>query len=184
MNQINWEKIGKGLEKYVEIMTLYKCSSNISKDELFQKKYRIFYGINAAHKSADFCNFYFNLLHKLSKDKNDNIQFILKQLLKIENTKELSFGSKMIATFDTSMPVWDKNVRRFLNFKYKTNFKDTYKEISECIEAYDSLCNWYKLFLKSPEAKALISEFDIRFPKSKISKIKKIDFIFWQTSIK
>ena len=90
----------------------------------------------------------------------------------------------MLATIDPKLPVWDSNVRNLLNNKYKTNFKQSYKEISECVEAYNELCNWYKLFLKSPEASSLIAAFDTHFPKSKISKIKKIDFIFWQTSIK
>jgi hypothetical protein len=34
------EKLATGLERYKEIMALYKCSDNIAKDELFQRKFK------------------------------------------------------------------------------------------------------------------------------------------------
>jgi hypothetical protein len=182
MNQINWEKIGKGLEKYRCIMALYNDSFDLSKEDLFQKRFKGFYRMG--RKPEKYYRDYFRLFEQIRNGKKLTIAEVLYKLFESEKRKELSFASKMLATTDPNLPVWDSKVRDVLNNKYKTNFKDTYKEISECIEAYYSLCNWYKLFLKSPEAKALISEFDICFPKSKISKIKKIDFIFWQTSIK
>jgi hypothetical protein len=183
MTNINWIKIEIGLEKYNEIMTLYACSSNLSKDYLFQKKYKAFYKLNFAKKSDDFYKVYFMLLNKISKSGNSDIDKVLKYLHKVEEKKELSFASKMLATIDPNLPVWDSKVRNVLKVKYKTNFKATYKDIIECVEAYKVFCNWYKLFLKTPEANSFIAEFDKHFPKSKISKMKKLDFIFWQMEV-
>jgi hypothetical protein len=182
MNKIDWEKIGKGLDKYKCIMALYNDSFDLSKEDLFQKRFKGFYRMGK--RSEKYYRDYFRLFEQMREVNKLTIGEVLNKLYLSEKRKELSFASKMLATIDPKLPIWDSNVRNLLNNKYKTNFKQSYKVISECVEAYNELCNWYKLFLKSPEATRLIAAFDAHFPKSKISKIKKIDFIFWQTSIK
>jgi len=59
--------------------------------------------------------------------------------------------------------------------------KATYKNTEECVQAYHSLVTWYDKFMGSVEAKKMIAEFDSHFPNQKITAIKKVDFIFWQT---
>lgn len=182
MAKINWEKIGKGLDKYRCIMALYNDSFDLSKEDLFQKRFKGFYRMG--RRSEEYYKDYFRLFEQMREGKKLTIGEVLNKLYLSEKRKELSFASKMLATIDPKLPVWDSNVRNLLNNKYKTNFKQSYKEISECVAAYNQLCNWYKIFLKSPEAKVLILEFDAHFPNQKITIMKKIDFIFWQTSFK
>jgi hypothetical protein len=76
--------------------------------------------------------------------------------------------------------------RVFAELKYDVEtvdikLKATYKSTDECVNAYNSLLSWYKQFMKTDKAKSMIADFDIHFPNQKITAIKKIDFIFWQT---
>jgi len=134
-------------------------------------------------KSDKYYRNYFKLFEQMRNGKKLTIGDLLKKLFESEEKKELSFASKMLATIDSNLPVWDSKVRNVLKVKYKTNFKATYKDIIECVEAYNMYCNWYKLFLKTTEANSFIADFDKHFPKAKISKMKKLDFIFWQMEV-
>ena len=60
------------------------------------------------------------------------------------------------------------------------NFKDSFKDIESCEQEYKRYCSWFKDFLKKDEATKLIEEFDKKIPNVKITKMKKIDLMFWQ----
>ncbi len=180
-NDVNWKRIEKGLEQYKEIMTLFKCSNNIYKDEVFQKKYKTFYKLNAARRGDDFYNSYFKILKKAKNEGGIEIKYVLERLHHVENKKELSFASKLLATVNPKLPIWDKNVRFRINEIGDIKLKNTYSSIEDCVKAYNSLITWYDNFMKTSDAKQMIFEFDAHFPNQKITSIKKIDFIFWQT---
>jgi hypothetical protein len=179
--KIDWVKMEKGLFQYKEIMALFKCSQNIEKDDVLQKRYKTFYRMNTARKDAQFYKGYFNLLKNARQGDIVDMPTILKQLKRLSNKHEISFASKLLATVDPKLPIWDSRVRERVNERGDIKLKATYKNTDECVEAYNSLVSWYGKFMKSNEAKMMIAEFDSHFPKEKISAIKKVDFIFWQT---
>jgi hypothetical protein len=179
--KIDWVKIEKGLFQYKEIMTIFKCSQNIEKDDVLQKRYKTFYRMNTARKDAQFYKGYFNLLKNARQGDIVDMPTILKQLKRLSNKHEISFASKLLATVDPKLPIWDSRVRERVNERGEIKLKANYKNTDECVEAYNSLVSWYGKFMKSNEAKMMIAEFDSHFPKEKISAIKKVDFIFWQT---
>jgi len=181
---VNWKKIEKSLYKYKEIMVLFKCSENIEKDEPFQKKFKTFYRMYNAHKDPEFYKKYFKLLKKANAEGNGDIHYILTQLKHVGNKNELSFASKLLATVNTKLPIWDSKVRERINEGGVIKLKNNYKSIEECVEAYNSLLAWYKNYMKSADAKKMIENFDSHLPKQKITPIKKVDFIFWQTENK
>jgi len=180
MNKINWNKLEIGLKKYQSIMKLYKQSVKISTSEVFKNEYMKFYGMNRGKKSIEFQKLYFKILDQAKVKQDLEFKFVLESLFKIGGKKEFSFTSKLLATANPNLPVWDSKVRKFINHKYKTNFTDYYGDINSCVEKYNKFNSWFKYFLKTEQAIKLLLEFDKKIPNSKITKMKKIDLMFWQ----
>lgn len=177
--QVDWKKLATGLERYKEIMALYKCSDNIAKDELFQRKFKSFYRMGK--KPPEYYKVYFRTLEQLRQGKELSMRQILETLYRVEHRKEFSFASKMLATHDPTLPVWDSKVRKQINQHSSLHLKQLFKSIDECVEAYAHMVKWYKAFMRSEEAHRIIREFDDRFPGQKIKAIKKVDLVLWQT---
>jgi len=178
---VNWANIEKGLFKYKEIMSLFKCSDNIDKDEVLQRRYKTFYKMNTARKDVQFYKIYFRVLKKVKDDNSIDILSVLQELKRISNKNEISFASKLLATVNPKLPIWDSRVRNRVNEMSDLKLKASYRSIEECVQAYNSLVSWYREFMKTDRAKEMIAEFDSHFPNQKITSIKKVDFIFWQT---
>ena len=96
----------------------------------------------------------------------------------------MSFASKLIATVDTSKPVWDHNVVVNLGFYNKWERARTLhleERIQIANDIYSAIIQWYQEFLPSPAGTQCIEIFDRELPKYKnaISNVKKIDFFLW-----
>ena len=137
--------------------------------------------MNTARKDEQFYRVYFKTLKKAKEDASIDMLSVLSQLKRASNKNEISFASKLLATIDPKLPIWDSRVRERINEIGGLKLKATYKSTDECVSAYNSLLSWYKQFMKTDKAKSMIADFDIHFPNQKITAIKKIDFIFWQT---
>jgi hypothetical protein len=179
--KIDWSKIEKGLFQYKEIMMLFKSSKNIENDDVLQKRYKTFYGMYTARKDAQFYKVYFKWLKNAREGESLDMRSLLEQLKRSSNKNEISFASKLLATVDPKLPIWDSRVRKRINAAGEIKLKVSFKSIDECVEGYNSMLLWYSKFMKSDKAKEMIAEFDLHLPNQKITKIKKIDFMFWQT---
>jgi hypothetical protein len=132
-------------------------------------------------KPPEYYKVYFRTLEQLRQGKELSIRQVLETLHWVEHRKELSFASKMLATHDPTLPVWDSKVRQQINQRSSLHLKQLFKSIDECVEAYAHMAKWYKAFMRSEEAHKIIQEFDDRFPGQKIKAIKKVDLVLWQT---
>lgn len=173
-----------GIETYIYLMkNLHKC--DVSKCEIYQKKFRNFYRMNRLSKKYKdkFYKEYFKYLeeNKLSLRNLNEMEIrmkfheILELLLGISNRVEASFSSKLLATINCNLPVWDSKVRNQLDIKDKKRTID--ETIDEYFEMYDRLKNEY---LVTDE---YIKIFDEVFPNEsfdyEISSMKKVDLILW-----
>jgi hypothetical protein len=180
MTKVNWKNLEKGLLKYEFIMNQYKKLKNVSSSDEFQKLYLNFYGMNRAGMSSACKKEYFKLLDKAALNKEIEFKYILQRLYAESGKKHFSFTTKLLATANSNLPVWDKKVREYLNFQYSLKFKASFKDIESCEQEYKRYCEWFKDFLKKDEAAKLIAVFDKKIPNAKITKMKKIDLMFWQ----
>ena len=92
---------------------------------------------------------------------------------------EPSFSSKLVATINPKLPVWDQQVLK--NLKLKAPLYGDKERLNKTKKLYDSIKEWYRDYLNTIEGRKKVTEFDQRFPNSGISNIKKIDLILWQT---
>ncbi len=93
---------------------------------------------------------------------------------------EPSFSSKLVATIDPTLPVWDRFVLENTGL-YAPAYTDA-KKMQKAIPVYDQICDWYSIHLSSPDGQRKIEIFDEEIPVyEEITELKKLDFILWQT---
>lgn len=91
---------------------------------------------------------------------------------------EASFSSKMLATINADMPIWDRYVVQNLCLNMKGKTKE--EQLRCAINLYDQMISWYDGFLQTENGRECISEFDRILPGYVwMSDVKKIDFYLW-----
>lgn len=169
-----------GIKKYVSIMDiLHSC--DVSKDKYFQKLYKGFYRLRLP--ATEYYKEYFNYLEGSKSNKSLNFENVIEYISNVTGRVEASFSSKILATINPNMPVWDNNIFSNLSIKKPIgNFKD---KIVQSVSIYNELCNYYKEFLNTNNAKQIIKLFDDIFPQyNSITDIKKIDLAIWSLGAK
>ncbi len=166
--------ISDGLEKYLWIQKEFK-KRDVAKNSEFQRKFNGFYKVR---RNEDWRKKFYSLLEK---NKNTHIEFkdILMDLYKKTGRMEASFASKLIATVNPKMPVIDKIVFKNVGLKLPYTKKRNRHLIIK--EQYEILIKKYLFFLKTKEGTYLVKEFNKKYPRVKITKIKMLDLVLWQT---
>ena len=161
----------KDVGRYHEIMQM---KDSPEKRE-FQRKFDAFYRVR---RNEMWRAEYFRLMQNFMKRSEPSFGEILLRLQQSTGQIEASFASKMLATINADMPIWDKNVLAAL--KLRLTGKTLELKMSNAVVLYDKICQWYKTFLQTDHAEEMILRFDQAFPAYRnFSATKKIDFILW-----
>lgn len=161
------------IKKYFEIMEKFNID-NFKEDVFFRKIYNDFYKIRQRPQE-----FYDSLYYYLEQNKNENAKYedVLNYFYSKFGSVEKSFSSKILATINPNMPVWDTEVLKKLGMTapaYKS--KD---RLLKTIKMYYEIVGWYEKYLKTANAKEALTRFDKIFPNKEVTNIKKIDLILW-----
>lgn len=160
-----------GWEAYKKTQNLYDI--DVSKDEEYQRNFVYYYKLrrNAAWKDK-----FFQYLEKKKNDKGLTFEEVLNHLYKFDNTVEPSFASKLLATINDKMPIWDNNVLDALGLNDNRS-----RTIKNCVEKYEKIQEEIKRIISdSNECADYLKEFNRVFPNyTEISVEKKIDYILW-----
>jgi hypothetical protein len=171
------EKAKRGIAQYIEIMELVSIV-DVSINPAFQKKYNAFYRVR--QRSAKWYATYFSLMQE-SKEAPPSFEHVIDQINASMGRYEPSFSSKLVATLNPNKPVWDVHILN--NTGHSAPSYTAKNKIVLAKAAYGSIERWYETFLKSDEGKLYIDTFDEQVPDhNRITNLKKIDFILWQTS--
>jgi hypothetical protein len=166
----------KGISQYLEIMELFP-KSNVAMDHNFQRKYNAFYRVRQRNE-----NWYRVYYQFMEDQKGHNISFteVLHYFKMKLGRYEPSFSSKLLATHNPDMPVWDVHVQSNIDLKPPPYYSSKKFELAQ--SAYQKIQAWYKDFECSPEGEKIINMFDNLIIESKfITNTKKIDFVLWQS---
>lgn len=168
------------IKKYVSIMyMLHNC--DVSKYEIFRKSYNDFYKMR--QRSREYYDIYFKYLEQQKNNLFITFGDILTYIYENTGRCEASFSSKFLATINPNMPVWDTNV--LSNLSIKVPYNNCKNRIEKIINIYSELCEYYKGFMTTDNAKQIIRLFDDIFPQyNSITDIKKIDLAIWSLGVK
>jgi hypothetical protein len=170
--------MGRGLWKYLCIMgTLHH--TNAAQNGYFQRLYNGFYVVRSREK--EWYKVYFTFMQKHKDNVSLTFEETLRHLYKKTGRIEASFSSKLLATVNPQMPIWDTHVLRNTRITApKTGQNNSGKQLQESIDVYNLLTGWYKDHLKTKDGKFMVERFDKIYPGNHLTDVKKVDFILWQ----
>ena len=162
-----------GFNKYKQIMERVR-NTDVSSDEDFQRTFNSYYRIR---RNEEWQAIYYDLFEAI-KDSQPSFEQIIRTLYKNTGNIEASFSSKMLATINSDMPIWDRYVVQNLRLKVKGKTKE--EQLSCTVDLYDQMVRWYRTFLDTSNGRECIEEFDRILPEYKwMNSVKKIDFYLW-----
>ncbi len=164
-----------GLVQYSRILSRAACC-DVSKDMEFQ---RLFNGYYRVRRNPEWCSHYYALFEAM-KTGMPTFEYIIRTLYDRSGNIEASFASKMLATLDTSKPIWDQYVLSRLHMKLKENGKQ--EKLRNAITLYAGIADWYTQYLSTDESASCIMVFNRYLPDyAWISDVKKLDFFLWSS---
>lgn len=162
-----------GFNKYKQIMERVR-NTNVSSDKDFQRTFNSYYRIR---RNEEWQIIFYDLFETI-KDSEPSFEQIIRALYKNTGNIEASFSSKMLATINSDMPIWDRYVVHNLCLNVKGKTKE--EQLRCTVDLYDQMVRWYSIFLDTPNGRECIEEFDRILPEYKwMSSVKKIDFYLW-----
>jgi len=168
-------KIEEGLKQYLWLQSKAKASCIFHEDEEFQRKYNHFYKVRRA---SAWRNTFYNLM---AQSKKEHLQFheVIEALRLATGRYEVSFASKLVATLDTSMPIIDSVVLKNLNMRLPSATAPD--RAAKICKLHKKLATCFADFLQTENGKHLVSQFNVKYPSAKITEIKMLDLVLWQT---
>jgi hypothetical protein len=109
----------KQAQTILRLRALLRSPKNGGGEE-FQKLFTGFYGLNSGGLTEDFKKRYFELLFAFNPRKTEPYGPLLRDLYPYERRQgdralQFSFVSKLVVTYDESLPVYDRHVRKFFS---------------------------------------------------------------------
>ena len=162
-----------GLDKYANIMNA-AGEKDVSSDAAFQHAFNAFYRVR---RNTEWRECFYRLFER-AKQYHFSFADVIGSLYVETGNVEASFSSKMIATIDPEKPIWDQYVLQ--NVGLELNGKNPRERISNAVEIYHQIEDWYAEYLKTDEARKNIAEFDRWLPSyAWATDVKKIDYLLW-----
>ena len=168
-----------GIHRYCAIM---QFEGDVTDEESgFQKLLNGYYNVR---RPEEWRRDYYSLFQEVREAPSPQYKQILRGIYERTGQVEASFATKMLATIDSSMPVWDRRVITALK-RYDASLPVVSTvtvggRIEKAIAGYNALCEACNDLLTGPVGKRCIERFDKWLGAySDISSMKKLDVILW-----
>lgn len=179
MDILNGKELKTGMLKYKAIMDMIH-NTDVSQDKDFRKKYNGFYRMG--RRSSKYYRLYYSYMEEHKNDYELEIDEILTLIFNETKRCEISFCSKLLATINPNMPVWDQYVaKEHFGIHIPTYKSKKYSSRLEMVlEKYNEYKKSYAEYMNSEEAKMIIRVFNQVYPDVDITDVKKVDLVLWQ----
>ena len=167
---------------YNFLLDRYK-GGDITKDSLFQFTFRSFYGLDRAGLTPGWKHVFFQIMEENKHNNDIDIHSVGKRLYDIPTQQgahslQFSFITKLINLNDPNRPIYDRYVARVFAFNPPQG-GDLHVRIEVFLKFYSEIESTYCWLSKDETIRAMLKDFDNKFPINKLSDNKKIDFIVW-----
>ena len=150
--------------------------TDVSQDKTYQKTFCGFYRVR---RNQDWRIKYFMLLEQNKSKMEPGFEKILDDLLQLTSRLEASFASKLVATINPDLPVYDSIVRANLGLPPRSGTQQVRFKLA--IEDYNAIKQHSATQTKSDSFHALRANFDQVFPEYRaFSDTKVLDLLLWQ----
>lgn len=177
-NRRDKEKWNKVLDVYLYLRKNLARADVPEIIAIYQRKFNYFYQVrrNAAWREK-----FYVLYFRHAKERRADFAHVLKELFRATGKIEASFASKFVATIDPDLPLIDRHVLSYLDQELPTNRRSPEERIRAIIELYDDMREGFAAFLKTDRGRYLVARFMAEHGDKKISPMKMLDFVLWQS---
>lgn len=157
-------------------------------DAVYQFVFRSFYRLDNAGLTPQFKSHFFELLSEAKASGQTDLESIVFQLREFVNRKgqstlQFSFATKMAASVDSRIPVFDSKIGSVFGFRTPSSYKKFEERLRDYIEFHSQLCSLYERILEENQLKQAREMFRSLYQcdASEVPEVKVLDFIFWTT---
>ena len=167
-------RVARGLDQYLWLQD-HRDSGDILTDPLYRRRFNGFYRVRRATEWQD--KFYRLLQGKMAQP----VTFgqVLRALHRATGRYEASFASKLVATIRPDMPVIDSVVLKNLGLSLPR--RDAPDRLARLDQLHETLASSFRTFLRTETGRYLVKRFREEYPDARISKVKMVDLVLWQT---
>lgn len=157
---------------------------NLTATDQYQKKYKLFWRLNAARLSEKFCGTYFGELD-IALQKPPQLADLVLKLHKTpthkngRNSLQFSFVTKLLHTANPKLPIYDSLVAAFYFFEEPNSVLDLQKRVNRYVSFHKFLTEEYSRILKQGLLQKPIFEFRKKFNAQHFTDEKVIDSLIW-----
>ncbi|MBI5672791.1 MAG: hypothetical protein HZC50_05960 [Nitrospirae bacterium] len=167
-------RVSAGLAKYTWLQAELR-SRDVSRDSEYQKRFGGFYRVR---RNLAWRNAFFQILEQ-GKVAPIAFEEVLRSIYSATGRVEASFASKLIATLDPSKPVIDSVVLGNLGLRLPAPASSD--RFAGVASLHQQLLNLYSKYLASDPGCELVARFRTAYPTAKITEVKMLDFVLWQS---
>lgn len=166
-----------GFNDYRFLITRFNANNDLSEDTLFQKRFTYFYRLRRARTWLDN---YYRTFEEMKHKPDIDFPRILSAISEFSDGRiEISFASKMLATINPDMPIWDRFVRDNLELAKLPLINNSHR-FEQSVRAYEELTEKMNYLLSTQRVKNELDEFDTLFPSyADFTPMKKLDYLIW-----
>ncbi len=166
--------VHRRVEQYAWLLHALE-TRDISEDRHFRRAYLNHFKLR--DKDREFVRFYFRYLED-HKGRRVSFEQALLALYRKFGLLDPASASKLAATLDPTLPVWDTQILGSLGIR-PFALEKSGRRVEKTIEAYDKLTAWYDRYLTSRDGRMAVQVFDEIYPGTGFSAMKKADFTIW-----
>lgn len=150
-------------------------SRDISEDRHFRRAWLNQFKLR--DKDREFCRF---CTRWLEEHKGGRVSFeqALLALYRAFGVLDPASASKLAATIDPDLPVWDTQILGSLGIR-PWALERSGRRVEQTLEAYEKLTLWYERYLNGRDGRMAVQVFDEVYPDTGFAPMRKADFTIW-----
>ena len=183
---INSANRSRDIEPYLTLQSIFQNGSILNNSN-YKTTYRIYWQLNAARLSDNYCDHYFRVLEKYRNRDDQDVEGVVKALYEVSSnskdkkTLQFSFATKLLHTIDNTRPIYDSLIA---DFYFLPQIKPTWKydkKLSAYLKAYDFIQQEHKRVINDNILSTAITRFRTHFDlPATYTDQKIIDTLLWK----
>ena len=153
---------------------------NVVESRSFRTAFNGYYRMR--QRPAEWYGMFFSILEREKCRDTISFRTVLEEIVRRTGRLEASFGSKLVATINANLPVWDRHVLDNLGLRAPASIRDREWRMRRCVEVYSNIQTWSSQVIQQDSFGEWRQRFDGILPRFRhFTDAKKLDLFLWQS---